>query len=72
MAPLKPIKRKDLISRFRQLGFTGPYAGGRHEYMQRGRLKVHIPNSHQSNISAALLKRILEQADVSLQEWEQL
>jgi hypothetical protein len=32
------------------------------------RLKVHIPNSHQSNISAALLKRILEQADVSLQE----
>ncbi len=36
------------------------------------RLKVRIPNPHQSEISVALLKRILEEADVSLQEWEQL
>ena len=40
--------------------------------MQRGRLKVRIPNPHQSEISVALLKRILEEADISLQEWEQL
>jgi hypothetical protein len=43
MAKLRPIKRKDLIRSLRQLDFTGPYAGGKHEYMQRGRLKVHIP-----------------------------
>lgn len=42
MAKLRPIKRKDLISSLRQLDFTGPYAGGKQEYMQRGRLKVHI------------------------------
>ena len=42
MAKLRPIKRKDLISSLRQLDFTGPYAGGKYEYMQRGRLKVHI------------------------------
>ena len=72
MAKLRPIKRRDLISSLRQLDFTGPYAGGKHEYMQRGRLKVRIPNPHQSDISVALLKRILEEADVSLQEWEQL
>ncbi len=72
MATLRPIKRKNLVSRFRQLGFTGPYAGGKHEYMQRGQLKVHIPNPHQGDISAGLLKRILEEADVSPQEWEQL
>lgn len=72
MAKLRPIKRKDLISSLRQLDFTGPYAGGKQEYMQRGRLKVRIPNPHQSDISVALLKRILEEADVSLQEWEQL
>ena len=72
MAKLRPIKRKDLISSLRQPDFTGPYAGGKHEYMQRGRLKVRIPNPHQSDISVALLKRILDEADVSLQEWEQL
>ena len=72
MARLRPIKRKDLISSLLQLDFTGPYAGGKHEYMQRGRLKVRIPNPHQGDMSVALLKRILEEADVSLQEWEQL
>ena len=60
MAKLRPIKRKDLIRSLRQLDFTGPYTGGKHEYMQRGRLKVHIPNPHQSEISVALLKRILD------------
>lgn len=29
MAKLRPIKRKDLISRLRQLDFTGPYVGGK-------------------------------------------
>ena len=72
MTRLGPIKRKDLISALRQLGFEGPYAGGKHEYMQRNRLKVHIPNPHQGDISVGLLKRILEEADVSPQEWEQL
>jgi hypothetical protein len=46
MPKLRPIKRKDLISFLHQLDFTGPYAGGKHEYMQRGQLKVHIPNPH--------------------------
>ncbi len=72
MARLGPIKRKNLISAFHQPGFTGPYAGGKHEYMQRDGLKVRIPNPHQSDISVGLLKRILEEAGVSQSEWEQL
>ena len=72
MPKLRPIKCKDLISFLRRLDFTGPYIGGKHEYMQRGQLKVRIPDPHQGDISVGLLKRILEEADVSLQEWEQL
>jgi hypothetical protein len=72
MPKLRAIKRKYLISFLRQLDFTGPYAGGKHEYMQRDRLKIRLPNPHQGDISIALLKRILEEADISLQEWEQL
>jgi hypothetical protein len=40
--------------------------------MQRGQLKVRISNPHQGDISIGLLKRILEEADVPLQEWEHL
>ncbi len=38
--------------------------------MQRGQLKVRIPNPHQSDISVGLLKRILKEAGGSLQELE--
>jgi len=33
-----PVKRRELIVCLRRFGFTGPYAGGRHEFMQKGDL----------------------------------
>lgn len=33
MPALKPIKRRELISRLRELGFEGPYSGGKHQYV---------------------------------------
>jgi len=36
MPTLRPIKRRDLIRYLRELGFEGPYAGGKHEYMGYG------------------------------------
>ena len=39
-----PIKRRELIACLRRLGFSGPYAGGRHEFMQRSGLSLTIPN----------------------------
>lgn len=65
-----PIKRQDLIRGLRQLGFSGPYSGGKHQYMMRGTRKLHIPNPHQSDISMPLLKRILEQGGITEDEWE--
>lgn len=44
MPPLGPIKRQDLIRTLRKLGFTGPYSGGRHQFMIKGELKLYIPN----------------------------
>jgi hypothetical protein len=40
MPKLGPVKRKELIQYMRQLGFEGPSAGGNHEFMKRGALKV--------------------------------
>ncbi|BCW97141.1 MAG: hypothetical protein KatS3mg018_2623 [Fimbriimonadales bacterium] len=67
-----PIKRSDLIRYLKQLGFVGPYAGGKHQYMVRGEVKVVLPNPHQGDISRDLLARILRQAGVSREEWEKL
>ena len=72
MPRIGPIKRKDLIAYFHRLGFTGPHPGGRHEYMALGDVRVRIPNPHQSDISIDLLIRLLKEAGISRQEWEEL
>jgi predicted RNA binding protein YcfA (HicA-like mRNA interferase family) len=67
-----PIKRRELIACFRQLGFTGPYAGGKHEFMQKGDVSVTIPNPHRSDIRPNLLARLLRQAGIERSQWEQI
>ncbi len=67
----KPISRKELIRRFRDLGFTGPLSGGRHQFVQKGELKVRIPNPHKGrSIDSSLLKEILRQAGVKASDWD--
>ena len=72
MPPLGPIKRRDLINNLRKFGFDGPYSGSNHQYMARGALKVRIPNPHQGDISLPLLRRILDQAGITVAEWQSL
>lgn len=66
----KPIAWKKLIKKFRNLGFDGPYSGGRHLFMIRGDFKIHIPNPHRSDISGALIAEILRQAGINSKEWD--
>ena len=56
----------------RRMGFGGPYPRSRHEYMQKGPIKVSIPNPHRSDIGRTLLAQILRQAEISREEWESL
>jgi predicted RNA binding protein YcfA (HicA-like mRNA interferase family) len=53
----------------RELGFEGPFAGGRHPQMRRGDVTVIIPNPHEGDIGVGLLKRVLQQAGISREEW---
>ena len=66
----KPIKRRELVRRFRQLGWEGPESGGRHSVMRRGDLTVPIPNPHQGDIDSSLTKRILRLAGIAPEAWE--
>jgi predicted RNA binding protein YcfA (HicA-like mRNA interferase family) len=72
MPELRPISRKDLIRHLRTAGFSGPYSGGKHEFMVKGQLRLAIPNPHQREISKDLLSRILRQAGISREHWEKL
>jgi len=72
VTPFKPIKRKNLIKALKEAGFEGPYAGGRHEFLVKGELRLILPNPHQSDISKDLLERILRKANLTREEWEKL
>lgn len=72
MPAWKPTSRRVLIATLRRVGFTGPYTGGRHQFMQRGSLVLTIPNPHRGDISIGLLAVILRQAGISRKAWEQL
>jgi predicted RNA binding protein YcfA (HicA-like mRNA interferase family) len=67
-----PIKRKDLLGYLKQLGFTGPYSGGKHQFMLKDNITLRIPNPHQSDIGKELLARLLKQAMIERDEWENL
>lgn len=65
------LSRRELIRKLRVLGFEGPFAGGKHQFMVKGRHKVRIPNPHDSgDIAAGLVNEIRKQANVEQKEWD--
>jgi predicted RNA binding protein YcfA (HicA-like mRNA interferase family) len=72
MPKLGPTKRNDLIYFLKKLDFEGPYSGAKHQFMIRGRIRLVLPNPHGSDIGTDLLRKILRQAKISREEWENL
>lgn len=67
---LAPLSRSDLIRRLRGFGWTGPLAGGRHQFMVKGSRQLIIPNPHnRADIGINLLKLILDEAGITRDEW---
>ena len=72
MPRLGPISRRDLIVYLRRCNFTGPETRGSHKIMQRGDVTISVPNPHRGDISVGLMNRILKEAGISREEWENL
>lgn len=68
----KPLSRKELIRKLHRAGLSGPFSGGRHQYMLHGKIKIFIPNPHGGDIGSKIIKRILVDIRVSEQEWNEL
>lgn len=71
MVELSPVSWIQLVKRLKQLGFDGPFQGGKHPYMIKDNLVLTIPNPHHNVIGIPLLSRILKQADISKKEWSE-
>jgi predicted RNA binding protein YcfA (HicA-like mRNA interferase family) len=69
MAGLNPVSRRELVRKLKALGFEGPFPGGKHQWMRRGSLRLTIPNPHGGAIDPGLIRRILRQAGITLDDW---
>ncbi len=71
MGKLSPIKREELIKKLRLFGFEGPFSGGKHMFMIKDDIRLTIPNPHKKETGVDLLSRILKQAGITREEWNQ-
>lgn len=71
MSELNPVSRRELVRKLKALGFDGPHPGGRHEWMRRGGARIIVPNPHAGDVDPGLIRRILRQAGISVDEWNE-
>jgi len=69
LSKLVPVDWRTFVKRLQELGFEGPYSGGKHPFMRKEDLVLTIPNPHKGTIGVDLLTRILKQARISRGEW---
>ncbi len=72
MTRLSGSSHDHLVRRLRQLGFAGPFSGGRHLFMTRHHVRLILPNPHDREVSVDLLSRLLRQAGITRDEWQNL
>jgi len=70
VARLTPCSRTDFIRKLKRLGFAGPFAGTKHEFMSApGKANIRVPNPHEGDISVDLLSRILRDNHIDRDDW---
>lgn len=73
MPKLTPLKSRDLIAKLRKLGFEGPYPGGRHSRMVKRETGQIIPIPiHSKEVSLGLVREIVRQVGLKVEEWNAL
>ena len=76
MSQWNPCKRNDFMRRLRQLGFSGPYSGTKHQFMVFGQHRLTAPSN--SEYSVPQLRMMLREAgdvlgrQITADEWNGL
>lgn len=58
-----------MIKRLRNLGWDGPLAGGKHQFMVKGAMKLPIPNPHGGVLTVGMVSEILKETGIRREEW---
>lgn len=58
-----------MVKRLRKLGYTGPFSGGKHQFMRKDTFSARLPSDHGGDISVPLLHKLLNQWGVTHDEW---
>ena len=72
MAKLPAISRNDLINKLKNFGFEGPFIAKRHQYMIKKNQKIFIPNPHGKDIGVPLLRRMINQLGITVDQFKSL
>jgi hypothetical protein len=76
MAGWRPLKRRDFVRKLRALGFDGPFAGTRHQFMVFRQHRQTIPSHPEYSVpQIRMLVRQVEsilERSISLDEWNSL
>ena len=76
MSRWTPCNRREFVRRLRKLGFTGPYAGTRHQFMVFAQFRMAIPSNPEYSVPQ--LRLLIHEVegilgrDVPLDEWSSL
>lgn len=71
MPRLTPLKPADVCRKLRNLGYVGPMPGGRHMrmvHLQTGKI-IPLPMHGGRDVSVGLLREIIREAGITLEEW---
>ena len=69
MPGLNAVSGRELVRKLKSLGFEGLFPGGKHQWMRRNGLRLIVPNPHVGSIDPGLIRRILRQARIEIEEW---
>jgi len=65
---LSSISRRELIHKFKALGYSGPFSGGKHQFMIK-RFAFPI-RTEEERLMWAYSREILRQAGIKEEEWD--
>jgi predicted RNA binding protein YcfA (HicA-like mRNA interferase family) len=74
MPKLAPLKASEIVRKLKALGYDGPIPGGRHLHMVNYATKqvIPIPAHGNKDVGIGLLRKIIREANVTVEEWQKL
>ena len=76
MSRWTPCKRSNFVRKLRRLGFDGPFAGSRHQFMVFSQSRMAIPSNAEYSVpQLRMMLREIENIlgrEVSAEEWADL